>query len=236
MKFKKRPTKRLAEVIDSDLLTATERVIKGQLGGFYCLADEAAYFKTSSDKASMSLKEFEQLLRKTVDPNFFIVYNPKLTKEHQVEGHQIGLYVDRYKGFIPFIKVGKSASKTIPANSQGKVVQYKGRSYNRSGGTWMDEEAILYRGWVAAYEACKELIRDIKKHGVSPMRCISPKEFMMYKKTVEQINGDAILHEAMKDAAKAINAQIDKEAKKIEKDAIDFLKSTAKPEIKEVVE
>lgn len=228
MKFKKRPTKRLAEVIDSDLLTATEKIIKGELGGFYCITDEAAYFKTSRDKAQMTVAEFESHLRKTVDPNFFIVYNPNVTPEHMVHGHQIGLYIDAYKGFVPFIKVGKSADKIIPANSQGKVQKYEGARFRKTHGVFIDEEPLLWRGWVAAEEACKQLIVDIQQNGLSPSRCITPAEFFMYKRMIEKFDGAQLLHEVMQSAAEDINAQMraDAEAEEqaiAEKNAEEFL-------------
>lgn len=240
MKFKKRPTKRLAEVIDTDLLTATEKLIKNEIGGFYCIADEQAYFKTSADKATMTVHEFEQHLRKTVDPNFFIVFNPKILPDHMVQGHQIGLYIDAYKGFVPFIKVGKNAMKEIPANSQGKVAKYHGKVFKRSQGMFIDEEPLLYRGWVAAEEACKQLIADIRQFGVSPSRTITPAEFFAYKKMVEHIDGDRLLHEVMKTAAQQVNTQlaIDKamEEQTAENNAIDFLKSVAAKQKEDIID
>lgn len=229
MRYKKRPTKRLAEVIESDLLTATEKLICNEIGGFYRLCDEQAYFKTSSDKSSMSIDEFERHLKK-INPNFFIVYNPNILPDHMVQGHQIGLYIDAYKGFVPFIKVGRNAQKTIPANSQGRVAKYRGKVFERTDGTMMDEEPLLYRGWVAAEEACKALIDDISKHGISPNRTITPAEFLMYRKTSESIDGQMILREALKEANTLLNAEqirIKEEQKKIEDELIALMEPKA---------
>lgn len=179
--MKKRQTKQLKTVIGSDLLTAREKFIMGQSGGFYSLADEQAYFKLSSDKSSMTVPEFERYLKEKIDRNFMITFNPAKTAEHVIIGHSIYFFIPAWDSFIPVCKVGKSGDNILPANSQGKVVKYKGQRYKNSGGI-LDEEPILWRGWVAAFEACKLAYEDWERNGIEPSRAISPKEAIAMKK------------------------------------------------------
>lgn len=196
VKFQKRPTRKLKEVVDSDLLTATERIIMGSLGGFYCMADEQAYFRVAGEKASMSLTEFERKLKKELHPNFFVAYNPTITSPDKVQGHQIGFYVPEYQGFVPLCKVGKSGSRDIPANSQGKMVKQK---MDARGET---EVAVIFRGYVAAFEAAKAFINDAQLEGIKPSRCISAKEFFIYKRVAQEIGGETRLHQAFAEGRK----------------------------------
>jgi hypothetical protein len=168
----------------------------GSLGGFYCMADEQAYFRVSGEKASVSIAEFEKRLRKELHPNFFVVYNPTITRPDQVQGHQIGFFVPEYNGFVPLCKVGKSGTREIPANSQGKMVK-KAKDLRGE-----DEVAVVFRGYVAAYEACKAFINDIQIDGIKPSRCISAKDFFIYKKMAQEIGGSQKLHEAFEEGRK----------------------------------
>lgn len=189
LRFKRRPTTKLAEVINDDLLTAQEKLIMNQSGGFYCLSDEQAYFRTSGDKAQMSIAEFERHLRSKVHPHFRVIYNPKKTRAHEVEGHQIIFHVSDDKGFVPLCKVGKSAETMIPANSVGKKVLYKGAVHKKTGGDIMDETAILYRGWVAAEEACKAFVQDAMQNGIKPDRTMDYRDWITLREMGMQLGG-----------------------------------------------
>jgi len=216
IRYTKRPTKKLQEVIDNDLLTATERLIKGSIGGFYALSDESAYYKVAGEKAGMSISQFEKKLKTELHPNFFVVYNPNLTLDEKVEGHQIGFYVPEYSGFVPLCKVGRSGDKYIPANSVGKVVKtLKKNQYGEK------ETAMIYRGYVAAFEAAKAFILDAQTEGIKPSRTITANEFFYYKKIAEEIGGDAKLSAAFEEGRKLA----EEHAKKVEEEQLEATKN-----------
>lgn len=200
--FKRRPTTKLSEVVDSDLLTATEKVIMGELGGFYKMADESAYFRLPGDKASMKLEDFEKKLKKELHPNFFIAFNPTKRKDNQVEGHSMGFYVPEYQGFVPLCKVGKSGEKLIPANSQGGMVKQRADMRGQT------EVAVVWRGYVAAFEAAKEFIMNVQKDGIKPSRCINAKDFFTYKRVASEIGGSHKIHEAFEQGKKLAESQL----------------------------
>lgn len=188
---KKRQTTQLKTVIGTDLLTARERWVKNEIGGFYAMADEQAYFKVSSDKSQMTVPEFDKYLKENIDPLFTVVWNPTLTADHDVEGHSIYFHVPQWDAFIPICKVGKSADNIIPANSVGKVVAYAGNAFKASG--IMDEQSVLFRGWVAAFEACKLAYQDWEKNGIEPSRAITVKEALGLKQAYQLAGSNGMI-------------------------------------------
>lgn len=176
----KRKMTKLCTVIGTDLLSAREKLIKNEIGGLYNISDDLAYCKLPKDKASLTVKEFEDKLKKEIDSHFCVVFNPTVTQEHKIEGHSIYFFIPAWDSYIPVCKVGRSNDNIIPAESKGKVVSYKGSSYKAYG--IFDEEPILWRGWVAAYEACKLAYEDWDRYGIEPSRALSANEIAMFKK------------------------------------------------------
>lgn len=199
-RWKKRPTKALKEVMGTDLLSATEKYIKNELGGFYSLSDEQAYFKTSHKEGVMNVFEFEKKLKRELHPNFFVIFNPNMTAEHICIGHNIGFFVPEYDAFEPICKVGRSGFQTIEPNTQGKRTNYKGNRYYKFGHE--DEEANMWRGWLAAFEACRLYLQKLNREPIRRGRCISKKEFLLYKKAVHEVSPDR-LHKGFESIKKA---------------------------------
>ena len=227
-------TAKLSEIIDSDLLTATERYIRSEIGGFYAITDEQAFYKTSSERASVTFSEFERML-KAIHKNFFLIFEPAVLEEHRVGGHRIGFFVDEYDGFVPICAVGRSGDNILPANSRGKIVQYKGQKFKNSG-IW-DEEAILTRGYVAAFEACKQFIISIQEKGISPLRCIGVNEFFAGKKMLAGIGGATTLHNVYSKATSEANVEIrikTEENKQLEAEKEAIKELTEKEQTKEI--
>jgi len=174
-KRKRRGTSVLKEIIGTDLLTWKEKLIQGTSSGLYSLANEQAYFKVPSDKQEMSIAEFDRKLKTEIDQNFTIVYNSAISsEEHIYQGHTVYFYVPAYDGYVQVINCGINGNKMLPAESVGRIVRYKGESYERTG--QKDEEGLLYRGWVATFEACKNAYDNWEVDGISPAMCINPKE------------------------------------------------------------
>ncbi len=182
IRLRKHRTAKLETIIGSDLLTAREKFVKNEIGGLYKLADELAYTKGHEDKSAMTVPEFERYLKKNINQHFTVVYNPIINPEHKVEGHSIYYFIPAWESFIPICKVGKSGDNLLPANSQGAIVKYQGKNFKQSGGDFFDEEAILWRGWVAAFEACKAAWNQWQDEGIVQARAISLKEAYAMKK------------------------------------------------------
>ncbi len=192
---RKRRTTFLREVIGTDLLTWKEKMIQGQSSGLYSLTNEQAYFRVPGDKAEMPVPEFQRKLREDIDANFTVVFNSAVSsEEHILQGHTIYFYVEPYDGYIQVMNVGRNADNILPANSVGKVVKYHGEAYER--GAAMDEEPILYRGWVAAYEGCKNAYEKWNTEGISPAMCINPKEIFKLREAFKIVNFKDTLNEA----------------------------------------
>ncbi len=172
---KTRATKTLREVIGTDLLTWKDKLIQGQVSGLYSLTNEQAYFKCPGEPASMSFAAFEREIKK-IDPAFTIVAAEGKTPDHCLQGHSIYFNVPVYEGYIKVCNVGKNRDYTIPADSVGRVAKYKGESFEYSGN--FDEEALLYRGWVAALECCKTAYAKWEFEGISPAMVLNPKEVL----------------------------------------------------------
>lgn len=206
-KEKKRTTRVLREVIGTDLLTWKDKLIQGQVSGLYSLTNEQAYFKCPGDPASLSLPEFERRLR-AIDNLFCIVPCETKTEEHQLQGHSIYYEVPAFGGFIKVCNVGKNADYNIPANSVGKVVLYKGETYKAGAG--LDEEPLLYRGWVAAMECCKAAYKKWELEGISPAMVLNPKEVLNMRQAAtlvgyrEEIQAAKKAHETMLEADNAL--------------------------------
>lgn len=188
-------TTMLKEVIGTDLLTWKEKLIQGETSGLYSLTNEQAYCKSSEDQSSMTVTEFERKLQKDIDPNFRVVFNANTSSsEHIIQGHSIYFYIEPWDSYIKVMNVGKNADNIIPAESVGRVVQYRGESYRNSG--LMDEEAILYRGWVAAYEGCKFAYERWETEGISPAMTISPGEIFKLSEAFQVVGFKEKLEEA----------------------------------------
>jgi hypothetical protein len=172
----------------------------------------------AGDKASMSVAAFEKKLKTELHPNFFVAFNPKKSAENKVEGHQMGFYVPEYQGFVPLCKVGRSGQKEIPANSQGKMVKQK---MDARGET---EVAVVWRGYVAAFEAAKAFINDVQIDGIKPSRCISAKDFFTYKRVAEEIGGASKLHDAFEAGKKLAEEQYKAEQAEILKKEEEVIK------------
>jgi hypothetical protein len=196
VKTKKRATTQLRTVIGTDLLTLRESWVKGNVGGFYSITDEQAYFKVENDKSQMTVSEFQKHLRDNIDPLFTVVFNPTLTKNHACEGHSIYFNIPQWDAFIPVCKVGHSANNVIPAESQGYIADYRGKSFYESG--IMDQEPILYRGWVAAFEACKLAYQSWERDGIEPSRALTAKEVMGLKKIYSIVGNGSMLEDYVK--------------------------------------
>lgn len=182
----RRRTTTLKEIIGTDLLTWKEKLIQGESSGLYSLTNEQAYFKVSSDKAQLSIAEFERKLQSEIDPNFRVVYNAAISSsEHVIQGHSVYFYIPMWDAYIKVLNVGRNGDKVIPAESVGKIVSYQGESFQESGN--LDEEAILYRGWVAAFEGCKYAYERWEIDGISPAMCISHKEIYKLKQAFSVI-------------------------------------------------
>lgn len=201
IKEKKHKKVTLATVVGTDMLTAREKLVKNEIGGFYAISNELAYCAGNDDKDYMSVPEFEKYLRDKIDPHFSVIFNPTITAKHEVIGHSIYFYLPAWDSFIPVCKVGRSADNIIPANSQAKIVEYKGHSYKGYG--ILDEQAILYRGWVAAYEACKLAYADWELNGIEPSKALSAKEILALKQIYKlNIGGKAEIEQFVEKAAK----------------------------------
>lgn len=176
---KRRRTCLLREVIGTDLLSWKERFIQGQTSGLYNLTNEQAYFKIHGDIANMSVPDFERKLQTEIDRNFRVLYNNAISPAdgHIIQGHSIIYLVSPYNGFIQVCNVGKNSDNFIPAESVGKVVTYKGQDHRMYGID--DEEPLLYRGWVGAFEACKLAYEAWENEGISPAMCMSENEITL---------------------------------------------------------
>ncbi len=205
LRYRRRPTRRLEEVCGSDLLPAHEKLIAGTIDGFYKLTDEAAYFRLSGDKAALTVDEFEKKIKKEIHPNFFVAYNPIITAKHMIQGHQVGFYVPEMNGFVPLAKVGRSSDKLIPANSIGGVEKYVGRSTGK-----IREKGVIFRGWVAGYEMCKEFIKNLKIQPLTPARVVSSTDFFIYKKMYSQLGGQKAVKDIFMEARKIATMENDK--------------------------
>jgi len=183
---KKRRTTLLKEVIGTDLISWKEKLVNQQTSGLYNLTDEQAYFKVHGDASAMSVPEFERKLQTELDNNFRVVFNSYISSsEHIIQGHSIYYLVDAFDGYIKVCNVGKNSDNIIPAESVGKIVQYKGEEYKDRG--IMDEEPLLYRGWIAAFEACKLAYESWEHEGISPAMCINEKEIFKLKEAIKII-------------------------------------------------
>ena len=206
IRYKKRPTRKLSEVCESDLLTAQEQYVKGTIGGFYSIGDEAAYFRVSGEKATMTVDEFERKLKTEIHPQFFVMYNPTITAKYMVEGHSIGFYVPEFGGFVPLCRVGRSGNNIITANSQGSVERYRGKQSLKE-----KEKVILSRGWVAAYEFCKQFLLDAKATGgIQRSRIVKAGEFMLFKDMKANLGGDEAITRIFAEAKALAEIEADK--------------------------
>lgn len=175
VRTRKRRTTMLNQVLGSDLLTWREKLIKEETSGLYSLANEQAYFKIPGDVENMSIASFERKLRTELDDNFRVVFNNMVSSaEHLIQGHSIYFLYEPCQGYVKVMNVGLNNNNIIPAESQGRVISYKGDDYNA--GEHIDEEAILYRGWVAAFEGCKLAYEDWERLGISAAMCINERE------------------------------------------------------------
>jgi hypothetical protein len=206
LRYKPRPTRKLGEIVESDLITAQEKFINGQIGGYYTMADELAYFRVAGEKTQVTVDEFERMLKKEVHPQFFVIFNPHVTKNHMVEGHNIGFYVPEHGGFVPLCRVGRSGQNIIPANSQGSKEKYIGAKSLRE-----KEKVVIMRGYVAAREFCKQFIFDaVKTGGIHRSRIIKSSEYMVFKDLKSNLGGDKVVEAMFREAKKLRDDEADR--------------------------
>ncbi len=193
----------LKEILNSDLLTYKDKFYQGQSSGMCSFTNEQAYFKVSSDKEEMSIAEFERKLKEEISPYFRIEYNSNITAVQTVQGHSVYFVVPAYDGIIHLFNVGRNADITLPAESKGKVVNFKDEF------GVPDEEALVWRGWVAAWEGCREMFWKFENEGISKAMVLTDKEarkhydasqligfanqFSEYKSAVKEIETDNTL-------------------------------------------
>lgn len=206
IRFQPRPTRKLSEVVESDLLTAQEAFIKKEIGGFYSIGDEKAYFRLPGEKASMTVDEFEHKLKTEVHPQFFVLYNPTKTAAHMIEGHHMGFYVPEFGGFVPLCRVGISGSNIISANSQGSVKTYIGKTSLKE-----KEKAVISRGWVAAFEFAKQFLFDVRTTGgIKRSRVVKSEEFLVFKSMANNLGGKEYITKVFSQAKQMANAELDR--------------------------
>lgn len=227
VRFKPRPTRILHEVCESDLLTAQESYIKGTMGGYYSLADEKCYFRVSGEKATITVDEFERMI-KNIHPQFFVIFNPMITQKHMIEGHNIGFYVPEFGGFVPLCRVGRSGNNIITANSQGSVEKYIGSKTLKE-----KEKVVISRGYVAAAEFCKQFIFDaVKTGGIQRSRIIRAAEYMVFKDMKTNIGGAEAIDKIFKEAKILAETEMDKMilASKVKEESVKELTQLAAEE------
>lgn len=226
-KHKRHKLAKLCTIIGTDLLTAKEKFVHGDIGGLYKITDELAYVKGYEDKASMSVSQFDRYLKKNVHSLFTVVYNDTISPVFSVQGHSIYYNVPKYNGVVPICKVGRSADSDIPAHSQGKIAVYKGQGYKNSGNTFFDEEPLLWRGWVAAFEACKAAYDSFLREGIHPSRVLTAEEVYFMKNSYE-IEGFAEMVKAevkRVESSSMLESQAEKALEKVEEEKLE----TAEP-------
>ena len=161
-----------------------EKLINGQIGGYYAMGDEQAYFRLRGEKAQLDINQFEQKLQRELHPYFLCTFNPTITPKHISKGHQLGFFVPEVNGFVPLCCVGHSGDHIINAHSEGSIQKY------RNAKTLIArEQAIISRGWVAAFEFAKLFLFDLKESGIiNPNKIMDAREFL-YLKVKNQIPG-----------------------------------------------
>jgi hypothetical protein len=194
-----RPTAKFSEIADCDMLTATEKLINNEIGGFYSIGDEQAFFKLSGERDQLTVSQFEAKLQRELHPNFVCIFNSTITPRHISMGHQIGFFIPELNKFVPLTAVGHSGDNILKANSEGSLVKYLGRKSLRE-----KEQAIMSRGWVAGYEFAKLFILDVRSTGfISPAKMMDAQQFLFLKAKSKTLGG------------KAYNSKLFQEAKKL---------------------
>lgn len=217
LRYHKRPTRKLSEVTDCDLLTAEEQYIKKQIGGYYSIGDESAYFRVAGEKPTVTTTEFERMIKK-IHPHFFLIFNPTISSKTQVEGHGIAFYVPEFQGFVPLSRVGRSGSNIITANSIGSKIKYIGKKSLKE-----KEKTIISRGYIAAIEFCKQFLYDAKIAGkINANRCIKGSDYMVMNKLESSLGGKEVIERVFKEARILAESELDKmiEASKQKEKAI----------------
>lgn len=204
---RKRQTTTLFQVIGTNLLTAKEKMISGECTGLYGLTKEDAYFKCPGDPSSLTISAFERRLKR-IDPNFSVVPCDLVTNSISLQGHSIYYHVPAYEGYVKVCNVGRNREFEIPANSQGSIAKYKGTDFTDCG--LFDEKALLYRGWVAAEEVCKNAYMKWEDEGISPAQVINSNEIHNYRKAFRLVGAEEG-HKQLEKVKAIQNAMLEKD-------------------------
>lgn len=198
-KERKHQTKKLREIIGTDLLTRKEQIIKNEVAGLYSLTNEEAYYKFASDKPTLHITEFTRRL-KAIDNFFEVVPCELMTLPHKPQGHSIYYNVPAYGGFIKVCNVGKNREYEIPAESVGWIQEAKDQFGE------MDEVPLVYRGWVAALECCKLAYQKWEDDGISPAMIMNEKEVLNIRNSFKLIGFENKIKELKIEHEKALTA------------------------------
>lgn len=186
LRYQPRPTRKLSEITGSDMLSAVEKLINGEIGGYYSIGDEQAYFRLKEDKPQLTIRQFEAKLQE-LHPYFCCIFNATITPKHISKGHQVGFFVPEVNGFVPLCCVGHAGDNILNANSEGSIAKYIGKKSLRE-----KEQAILSRGYVAAMEFAKLFLNDVKETGtINPNKIMDAKEWLVAKARVQTLGGQA---------------------------------------------
>lgn len=217
LRYTKRPTKKFSEITGCDMLSAAERLINGQIGGYYAMGDEQSYFRLRDEKAQLTIRQFEAKLQKELHPYFFCIFNPAITPKYISKGHQMGFFIPEVNGFVPLCCVGHSGDNIINAHSEGSIARYISAKTLHA-----KEQAIASRGWVAAFEFAKLFLWDLKETGgiINPNKIMDAREFLLMKVRNQVVGGKAHTAKLFQEMRKVRDAAYDEQQKELAARAI----------------